>query len=174
MLSIELTERIITFLDNQVDTVEWHTTSWRDINVVSKYGKYMFAYEFTKTGSIIFNITLIQHIPFREPVTSIKTLLTSNKKNNITSLTITLNVISTHLIDKNTAVLITALGIIKTTFCIDLFNFKFDGTDSKNIINQLKINSTIEETIIATVGNLRWPVTGIEFVEKADVIEYLI
>lgn len=173
MLSIELTERIITFLDNYVDTISHSITSWRDSNVISQHGKYIFAYDI-KTDSITLNITLIQNVPFREPVTPIKTLLTSDKKNSIVSLGITLNIISTHLIDKNTAVLITALGIIKTTFCIDLFNFKFNGTDSRNIINQLKINSTIEETIIATVGNLRWPVTGIEFVEKADVIEYLI
>jgi len=174
MLSVELTERIVMFLDSYIDTITQSVTSWRDTNIISQQGKYMFVYEFTKTDNITLSISLIQHAPFKEPTASIKALLTSNKKNNIVSLVITLTVISTHIIDKSTAILITTLGIIKTTFCVDLFNFKFTDAYNQNVINQLTINSTIEETIIATVGNLKWPVTGIEFVEKSDVIEYLI
>lgn len=174
MLSIELTKRIVMFLDSHIDTVVQSVTSWRDTNIISQQGKYMFVYEFTKTDNITLSISLIQHVPFKEPVTSIKALLTSGKKNNIVELVLILTVISTHIVDKSTAVLITTLGIIKATFLVNLLNFKYEDSYNKNIIDILKINSTIEETIIATSGNLRWPLSRIEFIEKKDALEYLI
>ncbi len=171
MLSVELTKRIVQLLDSKkVVITTWCITPQCSITLP----KSVVEYNLLIDNIIRLTITSTNNkLLLEDSTSSIKKLLTANRKS-CTSTRLVLNVISTFILDKNIAFLITALGIIKTTFCVDLFNFTFIEGGNKNIVNQLTINSIRNETIIATAGTLRWPITRIEFVEKKDVIEYLI